>query len=487
MRSVAAVIPMMLCLPYCEAQPLDADATHIVVEAAGPTMPRADTASMTELPGGRIMIVYQKYERGKDAGNDEGYCRIWSKISRERNDTGSEFTIELQTAMSGYDRKTCWVHTRAGMTPETGDPFSVVMTMHKLRISGSDVYYPIHELRSDDGGKTWSNKPVSQAQAFARRDKPGRVEEGISDFWPTWHAKTGALLGTGHTIRYIDDGLQPHPRPRDTACSIYDLKTHRWAPFRALETPDEELFFMEGAGSTQRVDLENGDILLPTYSQLRQTARGQFTAQDVALVMRCSFDGSTLKYIEHGDTFTLKTGRGFSEPSLICHGGRYLMTLRNDDHNYVTSGKDGLHFHAPRRLSFDDRKELGSYNTQTHWLTLGDRSYLVYTRRGANNDHVMRHRAPLFIARFDPQKLHVIRSTERVLVPERGARLGNFGVTRISEHESWVTVAEWMQSIGPHAHDPTKCEEHGSNNSIFVAKVRSRLRGGADDRGSGNR
>ena len=392
--------------------------------------------------------------------------------SQEIPAADSEFTVQLQTAQSGYDRKTCWVHTRAGVIPDGPHSFAAVLTMHELRISGSDVYYPIHELRSDDGGTTWS-KPFSQA-AFSRRDRPGGVEEGICDFWPTWHAKTRTLLGTGHTVRYINDNLEPHPRPRNTAYSVYDPVKRHWATLRTLDTPSEALFFMEGAGSTQRVDLENGDILLPTYAQLPGTAKGRFTAQEVSFVMRCSFDGKTLKYIEHGDTFTLKTGRGFSEPSLVRHGRRYLMTLRNDDHNYVTAGPDGLHFDAPRRLTFDDGQDLGSYNTQTHWLTLGERLYLVYTRRGAHNDHVFRHRAPLFMARFDPGKLQVIRSTERVLVPERGARLGNFGVTKINDHESWVTVAEWMQSIGQHAFDPTKCEAHGSNNSIFVAKVRSK-------------
>ena len=109
--------------------------------------------------------------------------------------------------------------------------------------------------------------------------------------------------------------------------------------------------------------------------------------------------------------------------AVVRHGSRYLMTLRNDDHNYVTSGKDGLHFDMPRRLTFDDGKLLGSYNTQAHWLTLGKRLYLVYTRRGAKNDHIFRHRAPLFIARFNPETLRVVRSTERILVPERGARL----------------------------------------------------------------
>ena len=64
------------------------------------------------------------------------------------------------------------------------------------------------------------------------------------------------------------------------------------------------------------------------------------------------------------------------------------------------------------------------------------------------------------------------RTAEQVVVPQRGARLGNFGITRINEYESWITVAGWMQSIRPHAHDPKMCKKHGSNNSIFVAKVR---------------
>ena len=43
---------------------------------------------------------------------------------------------------------------------------------------------------------------------------------------------------------------------------------------------------------------------------------------------------------------------------------------------------------------------------------------------------------------MDPSRLHVIRATERVLVPERGAELGNFGTATITDRESWVTVAE---------------------------------------------
>ncbi|MBS3762593.1 MAG: exo-alpha-sialidase, partial [Planctomycetes bacterium] len=112
---------------------------------------------------------------------------------------------------------------------------------------------------------------------------------------------------------------------------------------------------------------------------------------------------------------------------------------------------------------FDDGTELGNYNTQQHWVTHSNGLFLVYTRRGLGNDHVFRHRAPLMIAEVDPEELVVIRDTERELVPNRGARLGNFAVTDVSPSETWVVVAEWMQ--------PVDCEKYGSDNTIWAARL----------------
>jgi hypothetical protein len=140
------------------------------------------------------------------------------------------------------------------------------------------------------------------------------------------------------------------------------------------------------------------------------------------------------------------------------------MTIRNDKKGFVARSSNGLHFEKYKPWTFDDGKDLGNYNTQQHWIAHSDALFLVYTRRGANNDHVFRHRAPLFIAQVDPEKMVVIRETEQILVPERGARLGNFGVTGVTPDETWVTVSEWMQ---PHG-----VEKYGSDGSVFVAKIR---------------
>jgi len=394
-------------------------------------------------------------------------------MTRDIQESMKMLDIELQAISSGYDRKTCWVHARAGAIPRPGQPPIVVLTMHKLRITGDDVFYPICDMRTDDGGKTWVG-PTEHRDAFARRKVRKGLEEGICDFWPAWHAASGRLLGIGHTVRYFDDNIPRAPEPRRTAYSIYDPDRREWSRWKTMESPYPE----EGAGSVQRYDLPDGQILLPTYfiipEMFRARIEDRYRAQYGVTVMRCTFDGEILRYVEHGNEMTVPTGRGLCEPSLAFFRGRYYLTLRNDDFGAVATGSDGLHYDEPRRWMFDDGSDLGNYNTQQHWVTMPDALYLVYTRRGANNDNVVRHRAPLFIAQVDTDRLCVIRETEQILVPNRGARLGNFGVTRISETESWVTVAEWMQTHPPRYWDVSQCEKYGSDNTVWVARVRCR-------------
>jgi len=366
--------------------------------------------------------------------------------------TVQDYTVQLDVIHSGFDGETCWVHPRAGTIP--GDPPAVVLTMQKLLLTGSDVFFALHEMRTDDLGRTWT--PPREHESLGRRQEEGGLVAVICDFTPKWHAATGKLLGTGHVARYEGDRLA-RDYTRQTSYSWYDAAARAWAPWRTVAMPDQPKFYSSGAGSTQRVDLPDGDLLLPFYFK----PKGVKTA--ASAVMRCRFDGETLRYVEHGNEMTVNVERGLGEPSLARFQGRYYLTLRNDVKGYVTSGADGLHFDAPRPWTFDDGEELGSYNTQQHWVGHADALFLVYTRRDGEHDHVFRHRAPLRMAQVDPQRLCVVRSTERELVPEHGARLGNFAVTRVNDQETWVTVAEWMQPVG--------CEKHGSDNRVYVARI----------------
>ncbi|GEP41325.1 GDSL-type esterase/lipase family protein [Brevifollis gellanilyticus] len=373
---------------------------------------------------------------------------------------GLPYEVKLTTVSKGYDGKTCWVHPRAGAIP--GKTPSVVLTMQKLLLTGSDIFYALNDVRSEDLGQTWS-EIREHTDTLGRRTEVDGTIVAACDFTPKFHAKSGKLLGIGHTVRYQGDRVIEN-RPRESSWSVYDEKTRAWTPWTTLALPKEPKFYNAGAGSVQRVDLENGDILLPIYGKAEADKHYRVT------VLSCSFDGTTLKFIEQGNELTLASGRGVYEPSLIRCDGRFFLTLRNDTAGYVCTSEDGLHFSAIQPWKFDDGSELGNYNTQHHWVTHKDRLYLVYTRKGAHNDHVFRHRAPLFMAEVDQKTLAVKRSTENILIPERGARVCNFGITEVSDNETWVTVAEWMQTLSPNiVIKPDNA--FGADNSVYAARI----------------
>jgi len=373
-----------------------------------------------------------------------------------------DFDIKLEKVRSGYDGTMCWVHARAGIVPAAKGPPSVVLTMQKLLLTGSDVFYALNEMRTGDMGKTWSG-PVEHGETLGRRNEANGVIVAASDFWPAWHAKSGKLLGIGHTVRYLNNKVM-EGASRQTVYSVYDAARRAWTPWDTVEMPAGDRYFNAGAGSVQRVDLPNGDLLVPIYHKPKSEKFSKVS------VMRCRFDGQKLRMVEIGNELAVNEKRGVGEPSLARFGGRYFLTVRHDDRGYVTTSKDGLHFEPLREWLWDDGSGLGNYNTQQHWVTHPKGLFLVYTRKGANNDHVFRHRAPLFIAKVDTETLRVIRATEKVLVPQRGARLGNFGVTHVSDKETWVTVTEWMQTWGPNIVIKPG-NPYGADNTLWVARI----------------
>lgn len=374
------------------------------------------------------------------------------------------FGIERTVLRKGYDGTKCWVHARPGIIPATDDKSAplIVVTTQPLMITGSDVFYALNSTFSRDLGATWS--PFVPQKSFERRRIDSRREETICDFTPVWHRVSGRLLGTGHTVQYLDNKVMK-VRDRQTAYAVYDPATNAWSDPKHLEMPDDVRFRNCGAGSVQRADLPDGNILLPVY--FKDPEKTQYGVT----VCLCRFDGNKLTYVKHGTEMSVNVKRGLYEPSVAKFGDRFFLTLRNDDHGYITSSADGLTYDQPRRWTFDDGSDLGNYNTQQHWVTHSDGLFLVYTRKGADNDHVFRHRAPLFIAQVDPEKLTVIRSTEQIAVRERGARLGNFGVASISPGETWIVATEWMQTWGPNYVMPVD-NKYGADNSIHITRIK---------------
>ena len=409
-------------------------------------------------------------------------------------DNQNLYTIKRSIVHSGYDRKTCWTHARSGFIP--GENPVGVITSHSLDIKGCDVFYDVHHMLSYDNGETWSefkpNKKSLGRREIRREISPGEqvvegpwregcketyremgpFEQAFCEPWPEYHSQSGKLLCTGQTAEYSNNTIKSI-KDRSTAFSVYSQDTDSWSPFQCIKGINKDLFPNEGAGSTQRYDKADGTILLPTYAA-RYVPVGYLAF--FSTVLHCSFDGENLAYIKHGseiwiDDPEMHRGRSNYEPSLAFCNDLYYLTIRNEFKGYVTTSKDGLNYAPVKEWTWDDGTPLGNYDTQQHWLTHKNRLFLIYTRKNNKNSHVMLHRAPLYMAEVDTGKVCVIKETERILVPEHGARLGNFGVTKVSDTEYWVVVSEWMQTKYPNFDDSTICEKYGSDNRIFLVKI----------------
>lgn len=363
--------------------------------------------------------------------------------------------VELSTIVTG-DADWDWTQCRTTYVP--GDSPLWLTTMSRTKKVGAHGYHDVYLSTSRDRGATWSvPEPIP---ALRRRRQSDGYEVAAGDLWPRWHAGTGKVLITGKTFNFAGGSKENYLREK-VAYAVYDPATGDCGPLRAVELPEHDAtgkpMLAANAGCHQSVHQPNGDVLLPIRYQ-RDAGVRRYTST----VARCRFDGETLSYVEHGSEHTVDRGRGLYEPSVTRVGDRYLLTMRSDKGAFVAVGGDDLRFDAHVPWTFDDGELLGSYHTQQHFVTVGGRPYLVYTRRGADNDHIFRHRAPLFLGEIDPDRPCVVRATERVLVPENHATLGNSGVCRIDANETWVTVAEGRVSLG---------ERKGDVNRVILARI----------------
>ncbi|HJN17129.1 MAG TPA: sialidase family protein, partial [Armatimonadota bacterium] len=368
------------------------------------------------------------------------------------------FSIQLDTVVTHDDDQFLWFHPRAAAIPGMGADGAprVVMTLQKhLRVS--DHYSGLYTMQTDDLGATWS--PPEERPELAWVDE-NDVHISVCDVTPGWHAPSGKLIAIGAQVRYSPEGdqLEDIYRAAQTAYTVHDPETGTWTPWRVIELPDDTQFDYARNACAQWLVQPDGTLLLPFYHGATATVPHHVS------VIQFSFDGDELRCMRRGSEHILDVERGLCEPSIAYFEGRYFLTIRNDVKGYVTVSDDGLGYGPIRPWAFQDGEELGSYNTQQHWLAHSEGLCLTYTRRGANNDHIMRNRAPLFIAQVDPDSLHVIRETERVLVPERGAALGNFGAAPISAGESWVTVSEGIWS--------DDARNRGAMGATFVSRVK---------------
>lgn len=358
----------------------------------------------------------------------------------------------------------CWFHPRVATVPiiHTGGFPRVLMTVQK-HLMVSDYYSEMYISYTDNGGTTWT-EPQSVPELGWVKDEKGYTVS-VCDVTPGWHPQTKKYIAIGIRLRYDKNGHQVRESNGclEGAYAIYDPGKNQWTEWLTLELGGElKDTFSIMPGCTQWIVEPDGTILLPIYfARTKEDNNKNYSAT----VLRLKFDGEKLIYMGNGNIITHDVPRGMCEPSIAKYKDRYYLTLRNDERGYVTWSKDGLHYEPIRPWVFDNGTDLGSYNTQQHWAVHSDGLFLVYTRKGANNDHIIRHRAPLFVAQVntDKDEVCVIRKTERIVLPERGAEMGNFGVTAVSPEETWVTVGEGMFSKG--------AKERGARGCVLVGRI----------------
>lgn len=350
----------------------------------------------------------------------------------------------------GFDGVSCWAQSRIAVMDGLW-----LMNTQKLKLAGSDVYGLVHSCWSEDEGRSWSELEPQEDLYL-----PGA---SLADTTPKYHKKSGQMLLLGQKISYAGEAaLGPLlDQIGESYYAVYDPLQRSWGrpavPLDLEGRPLQNTYF----GCIQRVDLADGDILIP---MARRNWPGAADRTSHLVVMRFSFDGQTLQATATGQPIHADhEPRGLAEPSLIFYQGSYYLTMRSDTRGYVAKSRDGLNFSPLQEWRWDTGLLVPTYNTQSHWVSGREGLFLVYTRQDGKNDHVFRNRAPLYLARVDTGKLQLLRQTEKAITPERGARMGNFGALDLGPDQSIVTTTEWMQPLG--------CEKYGSNNAIFLTQL----------------
>lgn len=371
-----------------------------------------------------------------------------------------KFTFSREKFFSGFDGEYCKIYPNICLVSKDVAFLSYTM----LKLSGSDTVHDAYCAKSADGGKTFEQPKLMKSFQIYENGIRKNFAQSVTLF----HKKTGKFMTLGCNFYY--DKEEKHPIMNEYGitytdpCYVFrdvDSGDYKGEP-KAIELPFKAFAFCPFG---QPIEYENGDIHLTFYG----AKEGEKIDSIYPVLM--SFDGDELKIKKIGQAIKGVSSRGYAEPSVAKLGDKYYMTLRSDEVGLFAESDNGFEFSEPKPWVWDDGSVLENYNTQQRWVRYKGGLYLAYTRKGAHNDHVFRHRAPIFMTRFDEDKKCLIRSEEVILVPELGARLGNFTVTDVSENEFWVMTAEWMQTWAPYESDWRRCAQYGSDNSIWRAKV----------------
>jgi hypothetical protein len=333
-----------------------------------------------------------------------------------------------------------------------------IIAMTLQTINGNDYYGPIQITYSKDNGNVWG-KPQEIPTLHKKTITKGLIE-AVCDIVPEYHSQHDKLLAIGHNAYYSDTGFIDtlgYFKPEDKAANLQRLSIYSVRDSYGNWSESKKIYFDEFkdcvcfvCGCSQKVILPDGGIIIPSVT-------GKANRQDLTVVcLLCGFDGEEIKVLERGNILELPIGRGLLEPSIVLYKDRFFLTLRAEDgHGYLSTSDDGLNWNPIKAWSWEDGTKLTMSTTQQHWLKLGGKLYLIYTRKNGENHKVMRWRSPLFITEFDTEKLCLKSNTEQIVFPMRPhpenpdsiGMMGNFHPLALSETEAIITVGEMHPEV----------------------------------------
>ena len=361
--------------------------------------------------------------------------------------------IEAKILFRHTDYSATFFHPKVTLDQRSG---SLVMTLQT--IGGSDYYGPVRVSYSTDRGESWSSPELISPLGSQKRND-GVTREGTCDVVPDYHPQTDTILAIGHNVYYRNDGfLDTHqdftngkPEKQLQRYGVYCVRDRsgNWSERRRLSFAEFSQNSSFVCGCTQKLLLPDGNLIIPfTFGNWDRKDR-----QCCSIL--CKFDGNEISLLKRGNILKLPVNRGLLEPSLATFAGKFYMTLRAEDqHGYFSVSEDGLNWGSIQAWRWEDGESLIVSTTQQHWMELGGKLYLIYTRDAGFNHHVIRWRAPLLMAEFDPHSGCLKKNSEQTVFPlrERSPEaketplMGNFHPCRLSENEGIITVGENIPS-----------------------------------------
>ena len=344
-----------------------------------------------------------------------------------------------------------YFHPRATLMSDN----SILMTLQT--IGASDYFGDVQYTFSDIESKCENWTKLNSIPGFEHKQLKNRedVSEGICDVVPDYHEMSGSILAMGCNNYYRDGKLYEPSNgfpsgeksclKRFPVYSVMNSKGKWITQRKKLEFPGFDDCSIYVSNCSQRIVLENGQIILPfTFGYFERDDR-------LVTTLLCDFNGKELSILKRGNILELPVERGLLEPSIVFYRNKFFLTLRaEDDHGYLSASSDGLNWEPIQQWRWEDGTKLTMSTTQQHWLKLGGKLYLTYTRKDCKNDKVFRWRSPLFIAEFDMEKLCLKKDTEQIVFPMRPhsenpesiGSMGNFHPLALSKTEAIVTVGE---------------------------------------------